>query len=161
MRGYTTPPYMFLLPANAPRSSTTTLRPERASVIAAQVPAGPAPTTMTSTSSSAIAGSQQVEEFIENLVRVGHHSQVGELHHRTERVGVDADDVIGRAESAGVLHRTTDPERDVQTGIDHDPGRPDLALVTHPSAIGDDTGGSDTGTQVPAQLGELLELVST
>ena len=48
MRGYTTPPYMFLLPANGPRSSSSTDRPARASTVAAHEPAGPAPTTMTS-----------------------------------------------------------------------------------------------------------------
>ena len=46
MRGYTTPPYMFLLPANGPRSSSSTDRPARASTVAAHEPAGPAPTTI-------------------------------------------------------------------------------------------------------------------
>ncbi len=50
MRGYTTPPYMFLLPANGPRSSSRTERPARARTVAAHEPAGPAPTTTTSTS---------------------------------------------------------------------------------------------------------------
>ena len=48
MRGYTTPPYMFLLPANGPRSRSSTDRPARASTVAAHDPAGPAPTTIAS-----------------------------------------------------------------------------------------------------------------
>src|SRR5690242_13472617 len=45
-----TPPYMFFEPGNGPRSSRHTVLPARAITIAAALPAGPAPTTMTSKS---------------------------------------------------------------------------------------------------------------
>src|SRR5436190_301641 len=56
MRGYTTPPYMFLLPGYGPRSSNSVRNPPRAASIAAQEPAGPAPTMTTSKSVSATVG---------------------------------------------------------------------------------------------------------
>src|SRR5262245_39392015 len=90
MRGYTTPPYMFLLPGNGPRSRRITRLPARASTSAAQDPAGPAPTTMTS--ASAIVDSprgEHREELGDHFVGVAHDRQVGELHHRAVGVGVD------------------------------------------------------------------------
>src|SRR3954467_13775926 len=86
-RGYTTPPYMFFAPGNGPRSSRSTARPARASTSAAAAPAGPAPTTTAST--SATGGDPQAGgELVQHGVGVGHHRQVGELHHRAVRVGV-------------------------------------------------------------------------
>src|SRR3954451_1752794 len=53
MRGYTTPPYMFLLPGYGPSSSISVRKPPRPASIAAHEPAGPAPTITTSKSVSA------------------------------------------------------------------------------------------------------------
>ena len=44
----------FLAPGFSPFSSTTTWRPARAMVMAAEIPAGPAPTTIASNFSSCI-----------------------------------------------------------------------------------------------------------
>src|SRR3954469_2999387 len=87
MRPYTTPPYMFFDPGNGPRSSRQTDRPARASSSAAADPAGPAPTTIAS--KSAKSGLQ----FVEHRVGVAHDREVRHRHHRTVRIGVDADDV--------------------------------------------------------------------
>ena len=76
-------------------------------------------------------------ELVEDGVGVGDDGQVGHLHHRAVRVGVDADDVVGRAEPGGVLHGAADAEREVQVGVDDDAGRADLALVADPAAVGD------------------------
>src|SRR2546425_6361452 len=46
IRPYMTPPITFLAPGYSPRSIRTTLRPARAMVQAAALPAGPAPTTI-------------------------------------------------------------------------------------------------------------------
>src|SRR4051794_7182007 len=103
---------MFLAPGNGPRSTSTTDRPARASTRAAAAPAGPAPTTTASTSGIGVdpeEGGQRVEDG----VGVGHDRQVGELHHWAVRVGVHADDVVGLAQPAGVLHGATDAEREV------------------------------------------------
>ena len=90
--------------------------PPRAASMAAHDPAGPAPTTTTSKSFSGMRWSDLFEERVEHGVGVADHGEVGELHHRTERVGVDADDVFRLTEPTGVLHRTADAEGDVQTG---------------------------------------------
>src|SRR5262245_55017840 len=84
MRGYTTPPYMFLLPGNGPRSSRTTERPARASTVAAHEPAGPAPTTTTSTIGGprVVGHAEQGSQLVEDRVRIRHHGEVGHLHHR-------------------------------------------------------------------------------
>ena len=95
----------------------------------------------------------------EHLVRVGHHGEVGQLHHRAVRVGVHADDVVGVAEAAGVLHCATHPERQVQLRVDHHAGGADLSLVRHPAAVGDDAGGADTRADGAAQRGQPIELL--
>ena len=46
---YIAPPNTFLLPAKEPRSTSTTFLPPLAIVTAQETPAGPAPTTITST----------------------------------------------------------------------------------------------------------------
>ena len=176
MRGYTTPPYMFFEPGNDPRSSRITEWPLRASTVAAADPAGPAPTTIASTAGVAyasvtrrppatvgratpIVGIEQAEEFVEGLVGVGHDGEIGHRHHRTVRVGVDADDVIGVTEAAGVLHRTADAERQIQLGVDHHAGGADLAVVVHPRAVGDHPGGAHHAADragEPVELGEAF-----
>src|SRR5262245_22799933 len=85
MRGYTTPPYMFLLPGNGPRSSSTTRLPARASTSAAHEPAGPPPTTMASASVMVTnsRGRQPVQQLADHGVGVADDGQIGELHHRT------------------------------------------------------------------------------
>src|SRR5215468_2811792 len=93
-RGYTTPPYMFLAPGKGPRSTRSTERPARASARAAADPAGPAPTTTASTSGIGIH-EHPGRERVEDGVGVGDDGEVGELHHRAVRVGVDAHDVVG------------------------------------------------------------------
>src|SRR3954452_10489973 len=108
---------MFLLPANDPRSSSSTDRPARASTVAAHDPAGPAPTTITSKSGSATEAGLQL---VEHGVGVGDDRQVGDLHHRAVRIRVDADDVARRAEPGGVLHGAADAQREVQLRVDDD-----------------------------------------
>src|SRR5215831_5031426 len=74
-RGYLTPPYMFFDPGNGPRSKTTTSRPARASVRAAHAPAGPAPTTITSTSgirALLLGGDQTGGQLVEDRVGITH-----------------------------------------------------------------------------------------
>src|SRR4051812_39247354 len=123
---------MFLAPGNGPRSSRTTERPARASVSAAADPAGPAPTTMTSKSGIAVqltsvgvgisagaggGGGGQAEtgrELGEDGAGVGHDGDIGELHHRAVRVGVDRDDVVRLAEAARVLDGPADAEGEVE-----------------------------------------------
>src|SRR5260221_10420767 len=120
---------MFLLPGNGPRSSNSVRSPPRAASMAAHAPAGPAPTTTTSKSVSANVGRHLFDQCIDHRVGVGNNGEIGELHHRAERIGVDADDVLWPAETAGVLHCTTDAEGDVQIGVDRNAGGADLALV--------------------------------
>ena len=81
-------------------------------------------------------------QLVEHGVGVGDDGQVGHLHHRAVRVGVDADDVGGRAEPGRVLDGAADAEGEVQVGVDDDAGRADLALVADPAAVGDDAGGA-------------------
>src|SRR3954464_8719428 len=83
MRPKITPPYMFLLPGNGPRSTSRVRRPARAATIAAQEPAGPPPATITSKSTSAMpALPEQGEQGVQRRVGIGGHGEVGELHHR-------------------------------------------------------------------------------
>src|SRR5262245_38724838 len=131
-RGYTTPPYMFLDPGNGPRSKTTTSRPARASVSAAHAPAGPAPTTITSTSGIRVlqlVRAQPCGQLVEDGVGVAHDGEISELHHRAVAVDVDTHDVIGLAEAARVLDGATYREGDVQRRVDDDASGSDLALV--------------------------------
>src|SRR3954454_21465658 len=161
MRGYTTPPYMFLLPGYGPRSSNSVRNPPRAASIAAHEPAGPAPTMTTSKSVSATARicfpRQPLEQLVEHGVGVGDHGQICELHHGTVRIGVDADDVVGPTETAGVLHRAADAEGDVEPRVDDHTRCTDLALVCDPAAVGDDPGRADAGLQSRAKSCELIE----
>src|SRR6185295_3958815 len=105
---------MFLLPGKGPRSSSSVRNPPRAASIAAHDPAGPAPTTTTSKSGSATTWfrlvRQALEQRVEHGVGIADHGQIGELHHRTMGVGVDADDVVRPTQAAGVLYRPADPE---------------------------------------------------
>jgi hypothetical protein len=93
----------------------------------------------------------------EGLVCVGHDRQIGHLHHRTVRIGVDADDVIGSAEPGGVLDRTADAEREIEVGIDDDSGRADLLVVWDPRTVGDDAGCSDRRADRLRELRQLGE----
>src|SRR3954453_23344410 len=150
-----TPPYMFLLPGNGPRSTSRVRSPARAATIAAHDPAGPPPTTITSKPTSAIrAPSEQDEQLVQHRVRVGGQGQVGELHHRAVAVGVDADDVGRRAEATGVLDGPADAEGEVQLWVDDDAGGADLAVVADPAPVGDDAGRADAGAERSAQRGE-------
>ena len=152
-----TPPYMFLLPGNGPRSSSRVRRPPRAASIAAHEPAGSAPTITTSKPAPAIDDSELREQFVEHRVRVGHNGKSGKLHHRANLIGVYADDVLRSAEPAGVLHGSADSESDVQLRIDDHAGGADLSFVTDPTAIGDDASRADAGPHRSTQGGELIE----
>ena len=150
MRGYTTPPYMFLLPANGPRSSSTTERPARASAIAAHDAGGPGADDDRVDVSHRRAPRRRgsaCERGRGRSFASRDDREVGELHHRTVRIGVDADDVLGRPEAARVLHGAADPERDVQAWVDDDTGRADLALVADPAAVGDHPRRADAGAE--------------
>ena len=94
--------------------------------------------------------------MVERGVGVGHDGQIGELHHRAVAVGVHADDVVGVAEPAGVLHGTADPERDVEIGVDDHAGGADLTLVRHPTPVGDHPRRAHTGADGRADPGELV-----
>src|SRR5262245_28598966 len=139
MRGYTTPPYMSLLPGKGPRSMRATRLPARASTSAAQDPAGPAPTTMATR--SARLGNLG-EQLRDDFVGIADDGEIGELHHRTMRVDVHADDVLRLAEAARVLHRAADAERDVERRIDDHACGADLSFMTDPATVGDDTRGA-------------------
>ena len=141
--------------------------------MAAHDPAGPPPTTMTSTSRRQVARSarqrrrsvrrrcgEEIQERVERGVGVGRDGQVGELHHRAVRVGVDADDVRRRAEPAGVLHGPADAEGEVQLRVDDDAGGADLAVVADPAAVGDHPGRADAGAERHAEVGELVEALA-
>ena len=57
-----------------------------------------------------------------------------------------------------MLHRATDAEREVELGCHHDAGGADLALVAHPSAVGDHARRPHAGAEMGAQVGQLGEL---
>src|SRR5207302_10578911 len=80
-RGYSTPPYMFLAPGNGPRSMRSTERPARARARAAAEPAGPAPTTMASTSLMDGPRGELVCQRDEYRVCVVHDRHIGLLSH--------------------------------------------------------------------------------
>src|ERR1700730_5356636 len=117
---------MFLAPGNGPRSSRQTFRPARASASAAHAPAGPAPTTIASKSTSA---TESLLERVEHGIGVAHDGEVGELHHRAVCIGVHAHDVIGSPEPTRVLDGAADPERDVELRIDDHARGADLTNV--------------------------------
>jgi hypothetical protein len=114
---------MFFEPGNGPRSSRITECPERASTVAAV--------------GHPVVHGELAGQRIEGRVRVADDREIRHGHHRAVRVGVDADDVVRRAQAGGVLHGATDPECEVQRRVDDDAGRADLLVVVHPPAVGD------------------------
>src|SRR5262249_50751010 len=123
-------------------------------------PAGPAPTTITSTSGirALLLGGEQTDgKLVEDGVGVADDREIGELHHRAVAVDVDADDVVGLAEAARVLHRAADRKGDVQRRVDDDTGRPDLALVADPALVRDDPGGAQRSAEGGCDGSELPE----
>src|ERR1035441_1147054 len=106
----------------------TTSRPALASSSAAADPAGPAPTTTTSTviTSSGMTRSlgqgrpirpgrrsghpEPLGQLPEHRRGVGDDAEIGHRRHRAGRVGIDAHHMLGRAEALRMLHNNLDPE---------------------------------------------------